>query len=96
MVVATLVSVAMLIVVFLLIATPVPELAAAPVMEPFAAAMAEEIVPLSEEMTELSDAGTMTGAMPTVPELAAAMLVVEGDEDAEDEVAPPVRANSPE
>lgn len=89
------VSVAMLMVVFLLIGTPVPVLAAAP-MEPFAAAMADEMVPLSEVSSELSDAGTTTGAMPMAPEVLAGILVVIDEDDDIEEVAPPVRANWPE
>ena len=90
-------SVAILIVVFLLTGTPVPVLAAAPVTEPLAAAMADEMVPLSEVRSELSDAGTTTGAMPIAPVVLAGMLVVaDEEEDREEEVAPPVRVNLPE
>ena len=91
-------SVAILIVVFLLTGTPVPELAAAPVMEPLAAAAAtaDEMVALSEERTELSEAGTTTGATPIAPVVLAGMLVVADEEEDMEEVAPPVRVNLPE
>ena len=97
-------SVAILMVVFLLMGTPVPALAAAAAVIELlflAAAMAEEMVLLREVRIELKEAGTTMGAMPMAPVVLAVMLlgmlvVVVVVADADEEVAPPVRANSPE